>query len=303
MSVIVFGLNEKPMAEYYRKHGVNVPIISSKNDITAPPTVRYEANEPAYNYEGGAKRDEAGNFLDDGHSPSYSVNGMLADWRVHDLLKMHGAISQGQAAITDVNFVVDADGGYDKNRLAIEVAHGTSDAMMENILDPFNDTLHAKYPELSNVVLKRAGNGQSRNRYELQGEGLVAPENIEKIQEVLRSLCIQHVPKRNVTSKDKEEAAAQEAAAKQEVLDKESEQIQGRPQMPLWVSQSAAYGKMSLMRRYLRDESHRDPEKRITPGQVVERVTLEPYIHLHNQRELRNHDRIAQTPTGDRQIG
>ena len=300
MSVIVFGLNEKPMAEYYRKHGVNVPIISSKNDITAPPTVRYEPNEPAYNYEGGAKRDDAGNFLDDGHSPTYSVNGMLADWRIRDLLRMHGAISQGQAAITDVNFIQRDEGGYHPNALALEVAHGTSDAMMDKVIAPFNDALNAA--GLSGVTIEHVKGKQSRNRYELQGDGLVTPENIKKIQTVLGSLCIQHVPKKQVTSKDKAEAALQEAAAQQEVTEKESEQIKDRPEMPLWVSQSTAYGKMSLMRRYLLDEHHRDPEKRITPSQVVEKATLEPYVHLHNDRGLRQHNRIAPPTNGEKQI-
>lgn len=280
MSVIVFGLNEKPMADYYREHGVNVPIISSKNDITAPPSVKHEADEPAYNYVGGTKNG------DDGHSPTYSVAGMLADWRIHDLLKMHGAISQGQAAITDINFVPTANGAYAPDTLSLEVAHGTSDAMMDRVLPAFTQALHDA--ELANVEVVRVGDSQGRARYQLQGEGLVSAENIERVQGVLRTLSATH--KAN-TAKSQPE----------------------HPQIPLWVSEATAYEKISGMKRYLvlegKDRLKQQtpyPISVIDPASVVERAR---YMNEKDLREhprtLRNteHPRIAITAPGEQQIG
>lgn len=278
MSVIVFGLNEKPMADYYREHGVNVPIISSKNDITAPPSVKHEADEPAYNY--------VGNATNDGHAPSYAVSGMLADWRIHDLLKMHGAVSQGQAAITDISFVPAANRAYEPDRLSLEMAHGTSDAMMDRVLPAFTQALH--HAGLTNVEVVRVGNGQSRERYELQGEGLVSAENIERVQGVLRALSATHKPN---TAKSQPE----------------------HPQIPLWVSEATAYEKISGMKRYLLleaknwlDRKHNPyPVSVIDPASVVERAR---YMNEKDLREhprtLRNteHPRISVTPTGEQQI-
>lgn len=275
MSVIVFGLNEKPMADYYRQHGVHVPIISSKNDITAPPSVRHEADEPSYSYTGGTKNG------DDGHSPTYSVDGMLADWRIRDLLKMHGAVSQVQAAITDVNFVREADGGYNQNALTLEVAHGTTDAMMDKVIEPLNAAMHKA--GLSGVEVKHVGDNQGRDRYQLHGEGLVSQENIKAVQMVLRSLCAQHGVN-------------------------DEQVVANRPSMPLWVSQSTAYGKMSLMRRYLADEQ----QGKIEPSAVIDKATITPYVRLANGRDLRDHSRtmrnqehfrVAESGEGEHQRG
>lgn len=287
MSVIVFGLNEKPMADYYREHGVNVPIISSKNDITAPPSVKHEADEPAYNY--------VGDSTNDGHAPSYSVKGMLADWRIHDLLKMHGAISQGQAAITDINFVPVANGAYAPDTLSLEVAHGTSDAMMDRVLPAFTQALHDA--GLANVEVVRVGDSQGRARYQLQGEGLVSAENIEHVQGVLRALSARHKPDKPVDPD------------KRKVKNPQPEHLG----IPLWVSEATAYEKISGMKRYLvlegkdkLDQQSPYPISVIDPASVVERAR---YMNEKDLREhprtLRNteHPRIATIAPGEQQIG
>jgi hypothetical protein len=270
MSVIVFGLNEKPMADYYREHGVHVPIVSSKNDITAPPSVWHEADEPSYSY--------TGNATGDGHSPAYSVNGMLADWRIHDLLKMHGAISQGQAAITDVNFVVNADGTYVPNTLSLEVAHGTTDAMMDKVKKPLNDALSTA--GLSGVTIERVGDNQSRNRYELRGEGLVSSENMARVQSVLRSLSQTHKANTAKASTTRPE------------------------NMPLWVSEAAAYEKISGIKRYLAlEEKGKLHQESPYPVSVIDPASVTDRVRYNNAQGLREHDRIA-SPAGDwRQIG
>ena len=181
ISMIVFGLNEKPMAKYYRAHGICVPIVSSKQDVTAPPPpFLHEDEEPVYNYKGN----EAG----DGHSPNYAVDGMLANWCTHDLLRMAGAVSQGQAAITDVNLVRAIDGiSYEPNQLRLEVAPGTTDAMMDASIPPLNRALEAA--GLQDTTLERRP-GQGRERYFLINNDtstqLATPESIATLQDVFR---------------------------------------------------------------------------------------------------------------------
>lgn len=284
ISMIVFGLNEKPMADYYREHGVRVPMVSSKNDITAPvPPFLHDAAEPVYNYTGSAK--------DDGHSPQYSVNGMLADWRIHDLLRMHGAISQGQAAITDVNFLVNGDGSYHPNVLTLEVAQGTSDSMMQEVVGPLNQAL--RKAGLKDTTLKCEAGTQGRNRYRLMNNDpevkLVSPDNINKVQSVLRSLSSTH----------KEKTGAKAAS---------------RPEMPLWVSEATAYEKISGMSRYLTlqqegklDQKTPYPVTVIDPASVTARMnyanTAEVRPHPRTQRNLNAHPRIAGPSSDKQQIG
>jgi hypothetical protein len=292
ISMIVFGLNEKPMADFYREHGVQVPIVSSKNDITAPiPPFAHDEREPVYNYHGGAKRDADGNLADDGHSPKYSVDGMLADWRIHDLLRMHGAVSQGQAAITDINFLVKADGSYDDNALTLNVAHGTTDEKMQQALVPLRQALDEA--GLTGTQLERVGSGQGRDRYRLvnhdTGMKLVTSENIEKLQTVLRSISATH----------NEKTAAKAGA---------------RPEMPLWVSEAAAYEQISGIKRYLvleqkgkLDQKTPYPVTVIDPASVTERTRFSNHKdvreHPRTERNLSAHGRIARGAGGEPQIG
>ena len=254
ISIIVFGLNEKPMAQYYRDHGVYVPIVSSKNDIVAPiPPFLHEEREPVFNY--------AGNDAGAGHSPQYAVDGMLADWRIHDLLRMAGAVSQGQAAITDIKLLPDGD-GYNPNTLMLEVAPGTTDAMMVGCIESLNSAM--RNAGLRDTTLKRMGGDQRPTRYSLVNNDsateLVSPENIAKVAGVFRSLCAQCGPK----------AAAAPAAP---------------PVTGLWVSQAAAYGKMSLIKRHLLDEQ----QGKHGPDSVIDKASLISYVRADNKRGVRKH--------------
>lgn len=71
LSVTVSALNEVHMADYYREHGVRVPLLSNNNDSIAPARHNDGTIDPAFHYRGD------GDYF--GHAPAVKLTGIYGN--------------------------------------------------------------------------------------------------------------------------------------------------------------------------------------------------------------------------------
>ncbi len=339
ISMMVTGLNEEPMDQYYIDQGVLAPIYTNKPDPTAPiPAWRFNPMDPTYNFDGSAK-------VAKGHEPNQSVEGILADWRLRDQQRMAFAGTLGKAAITDINFVPNGNGGYDSNVLSLEVAPGTTDAMMDKALEVFNATLAR-----DGVRIERVGTGQGRHRYQLHGEGLVSIDSIEKLSKAFQPFSATTVANQTAINakvakaveegikaragelagldrKSEEFAAAQANIAAQVTAQIEKEElavlhdsgvsgvtfVNGKilsappADAPLWISESVTFEKLNAIKDALELEQHKGGTKNPShyrPMDIADPAKQVRDIEIINTLGLEGeiHPRVARNLKGHARI-
>lgn len=339
ISMMVTGLNEEPMDQYYIDQGVLAPIYTNKPDPTAPiPAWRFNPMDPTYNFDGSAK-------VAKGHEPNQSVEGILADWRLRDQQRMAFAGTLGKAAITDINFVPNGNGGYDPNVLSLEVAPGTTDIMMDKAVEALNDDL-----ALNGVRIVRVGTGQGRDRYQLRGEGLVTIDSIEKLSKAFQPFAATTIANQTAinakVAKAVEEGVKARAGERAE-LDRKSEEyvaaqaditaqvttqiekeelaalhdsgvsgvtfVNGKilsappADAPLWVSESVTFEKLNAIKDALELEQHKGGTKNPShyrPMDIADPAKQVRDIEIINTLGLEGeiHPRVARNLKGHARI-
>lgn len=179
ITMTLTGLNEEPMDNYYTDSGVVAHFYSNKHDTIAPvPAIARNANDRVRNVMGPDSNN--------GHTPAYAVQGVLANPRSRDEQRIWLAATQGKAALYDILPVADGQGNFHRDRLTLELPPGTSDAMME-----------ASWPALQAALGKQGitgtklvrGEGHGMQRYQIVREGgeLLSGDSLRQMTTALRS--------------------------------------------------------------------------------------------------------------------